>query len=431
MGISADGLPVAMGNPVPVTAWQRVGHIGWTFGDQVVHAGANFLLQLVLARRLATADYGAFATANALFFLAIAAHAALVSEPMLVVGARSPVPRDEYRRALALHWGLSAVLVTLAVSALLLLRIGPRFGVAGAAAFAAALVCLLWNWLVRRACYLDLRTKGAAASSVAYAIILLIAFLIWPSTIDLVSAFWAIALAAAGATVPLHVLLLRSSRSEPGRTFARGVATSWKSYSRYGRWAILASIVAWVPLNLPLLWLAEFRDETAAAMVRAALNLSLPMLQIVASASFYLLAALSRSTPAHQRTLLRVFVLGTAILGVLWAVTTTMLGTRASTWLYGGQYDLTPALLLPIGLLALTEGLGYMVATGFRANLQTARTFWPSLGGGVALVGLMLLIRAEPVAVAWAGVAGSSATLILLLASLKSRTTRPSVSASR
>src|ERR1035437_4795337 len=54
--------------------------------DQGLFAGSNFLLNVLLARWIAPADYGAFALAYSVFLLLGVFHSALPTGPMLVFG---------------------------------------------------------------------------------------------------------------------------------------------------------------------------------------------------------------------------------------------------------------------------------------------------------------------------------------------------------
>ena len=54
--------------------------------DQGLFAGSNFLLNVLLARWLDPADYGAFALAYSVFLLLGVFHTAILTEPMLVFG---------------------------------------------------------------------------------------------------------------------------------------------------------------------------------------------------------------------------------------------------------------------------------------------------------------------------------------------------------
>ena len=74
--------------------WARMG--GLAVLDQGLFSGANFLVNILLARWLAPDEYGAFAVALSVFYLLAGLHTAVVSEPIMVPGTgkyRAQFPR--------------------------------------------------------------------------------------------------------------------------------------------------------------------------------------------------------------------------------------------------------------------------------------------------------------------------------------------------
>ena len=65
--------------------WGKKG--GLTLLDQGLFSGANFLVNILLARWLAPEEYGAFAVAYSIFLLLAAFHTAVLTEPMMIFGA--------------------------------------------------------------------------------------------------------------------------------------------------------------------------------------------------------------------------------------------------------------------------------------------------------------------------------------------------------
>ena len=65
-------------------AWAKKGLTA--VADQALFAGSNFVVNILLARSLPPADYGAFAIAFSFLLLAGGLHSAAVTEPMMVFG---------------------------------------------------------------------------------------------------------------------------------------------------------------------------------------------------------------------------------------------------------------------------------------------------------------------------------------------------------
>ena len=149
---------------------RAIGNSFWSVADQGLFAVSNFVLNLILARWLSAADYGAFSLAFTLFLLLGTVHTALVVEPLLVFGAgRYNANVGAYLRSvLNLHWVLAALL-SLVLGALVFLWPSLRVQLGGttlALMFTAPLI--LFQWLARRACYIDLQPALAARAGGVY-----------------------------------------------------------------------------------------------------------------------------------------------------------------------------------------------------------------------------------------------------------------------
>ncbi len=136
------------------------------FIDQLLNAGSNFLVSVLLARWLSPEQYGAYALAFSIFLLLAGVHQSLLIEPMLVFGPSSY--RDQLREYLgALLWinGLLGLVFTavLALFALIAHRFALPGGLASAlAGLSVAAPCVLLLWAARRAFYLE---QGPAPGS--------------------------------------------------------------------------------------------------------------------------------------------------------------------------------------------------------------------------------------------------------------------------
>src|ERR1035437_10172823 len=134
--------------------------------DQGLFAGSNFLLNVLLARWIAPADYGAFALAYSVFLLLGVFHSALLTGPMLVFGPGKYRERFPEYIGILLRGHFALMLpcaVLLPVAALLL---GWLYSPAVGRAFVALAVAapfILLLWLLRRAFYVRLNPGWAAA----------------------------------------------------------------------------------------------------------------------------------------------------------------------------------------------------------------------------------------------------------------------------
>ena len=95
--------------PRRVRRWLTRG--SWAIFDKGLFAGANFVLNVLLARLISPADYGVFSVSYALLLLAGTVHTAFLTEPMLVFGPGRY--RDWFRPYLSSlvnwHWRLTGL----------------------------------------------------------------------------------------------------------------------------------------------------------------------------------------------------------------------------------------------------------------------------------------------------------------------------------
>jgi len=153
-----------------IVSWATKGSLA--IADQGLFAGSNFFVNILLARWLAPADYGAFALAFSIFLLLGAFHTAILTEPMLVFGPGKYADRFHSYIAILLRGHFVLMLPGAALLAAAALVLGRLYSPSVARAFlglALAGPFILLLWLVRRAFYVQLRPGWAAAGGALYA----------------------------------------------------------------------------------------------------------------------------------------------------------------------------------------------------------------------------------------------------------------------
>src|SRR5579871_4709320 len=170
-------LPGRVGTTLPSAARARLlpllGKGTLALSDQALFSGANFLVNMLLARRLAPNEYGAYSLAYAWFLLFSALHQALLIEPMMIFGSGKYFERfPQYLvRLIGFHMALLAPvgLLLWGVSAVL----GPVYFAASRNAFegmALGSTLILLFWLMRRVFYALMKPAWGVMSSVLYLI---------------------------------------------------------------------------------------------------------------------------------------------------------------------------------------------------------------------------------------------------------------------
>jgi len=364
----------------------------WAVLDQCLFGASNLLLNVLLARWLAPEQYGAFASALSILFLAGILHAALFVEPMLVLGSKRRSQQDAYLRLLVSGhalFGIGALGLCVAVAALLLAF--ERLATAQlAAALGLAMPCVLGSWLARRIFYLRSSPRAAAIASAGYLAAILVG-LGFARHFGVLNAAVALGtMAAAGAIVAAALLrALRIpifERPEPGLA-RRMLGEHWS----LSRWLVLMAPFEWIPGNFYYLALPALSGLGAPALLKAAMNLVQPLLQVFGALRIVLTPALvdAAHSRRHDRPALRA---GAAMVGgaLLWCALLQLFGDALAQRLYAGAYpDLGPMLRV-LAWVPLFFALGAVASGMLRARERTRHELWVGVAASLLSVSLGL-----------------------------------------
>lgn len=342
-----------------VGRWATKG--GLAILDQGLISGSNFLIGILLARWLVPAEYGAFSLAFSVLLLLTYVYQSLCSEPQAVFSGSAY--RNCLRGYLKALLGIQLVvtifgLVLLGGSAAVVYAMGKADGLPGAlAGVAIASPCLLFFWLMRRSYYMNLAPARAAMGASIY-FVLVTAGLIVAYKKSLMSPFFAYLLMAVGALGTGLFLLSQVKKALPPDTSKPPTAAqAWHKHWQYGRWALAASVVTWIPYYMYYPLVSAFYGMTAAGQLKALMNLSLPLEQTYTALAILFLPYAARvcrekgkssSGPLVRRITL-LFVAGAV---AYWSLLIPFKGV-AFHFLYGGKY-MEVAPLLPYVAIGTT-----------------------------------------------------------------------------
>lgn len=339
-----------------VIPWVMKG--GLAIFDQGIFTGSNFVIGVMLARWLSPEQYGTYAVAFAVFLLLLMVYQALVLEPMLVFGgsAYRNCLRGYLKSLLLLHLGVSLVIVVvMCVSAGVALKLGQANELPGALvgiAFAAPLVLLFW--LVKRVFYLKLAPAPSAGGALLYCALTIggLTLVYKHGLLSPLSAFLLMGLGSVGTSIWLLAYLalrLPSSQDAPS------LPDTWRRHWRYGRWALGANAMMWIPFNIFYPLLSSFSGMVQAGELKALMNFAAPVLQTCAALSPLMLPYTARVLAERGGTgvsfaLRRMTLLCVSCAVPYWVVLFLFRGP-AFRILYSGRYT-EVAYLLPIVALA-------------------------------------------------------------------------------
>lgn len=408
---------------------------GLALFDQGILTGSNFIISILLARWMSAEQYGIYAVAFAVFLFLLNFHQALLLEPMLVFG--SSVYRQSLRGYLKsllwLHlWVSLLMIVGLAGGAVFMARTGHSPGLP-AALLAVAFVgpSVLLFWLTKRVFYLKLSPAPSAASAVLYCAVLL-AGLGVIYKYGLVSAASALLLMGVGGLISSVVLLiylglrLKSTQADPSlrETFHR----HW----RYGRWALGANAMMWIPINIFYPLLTKFSGLAQAGELKALMNFGAPMLQTCAALSSLMLPYTARmleqrGSAGVNVALKRMTGLCVACAIPYWIVLLLFRGP-AFRLLYSGRYMTITDLLPIVALVSILGSAFFGPAIVLRSLESPASVFGAvTVSSCVALLVGIPLTRAMGVAGAlWGMVVSEGLAFVAAVVFLRRKARRSS-----
>lgn len=410
-----------------------VGQGAWAVIDQGLFAGANFLLNVLLTRWLSPAEYGAFAVGFSVLSFLGAIHIALLSEPMLVFGP-GRYKGEAGRYVAATIYGH---FIVAGAAMLAMVATGVIFRGTGRAELATGLIglglgcpCILLLWMMRRACYMLLTPRRAAAAGAGYLALMGggLVLIQRSGTLSLGSAIALLDGCNLVAATALAVALRPRFASAGGEFFRHVAGEHW----RFGRWGIGSGTLYFASGQLFFITVAAFRGLDASAALRAMSNLIAPA-TLITFAWASLLAPVM-VTAREQGQLAR--LVGRALAGLVASATAywMLVGGAAPTLfrlLYRGHYLADAHLLRLLGASVVATAAIDVLGAALRA-LEAPRDVFVAfaVSAAFALTAGTALTWAWGLAGAVAGIVASGAVTAALLACLfYRRATAPAAAA--
>ena len=334
-------------------AWIQKG--GFAVLDQGLFAGTNFLVGVLLARWLEPVAYGAFSTAYSIFLFMGTLHAALWTEPMLVYGSgRFRKQYHHYQKVLLIyHWRFGLVSSTsFAILSIIFFTINqPELG-QSFAGLGIASPFILYLWLVRRSAYVLLKPQYAALGGGLYLVLYLgLSFLLFQiNLLNEISSLCTMAIAAAGASGIAQIQIKAEENKFQDNLLESDTVINL--HLQYGKWALVASGLSWVPLNLYYIVIPFFNGLQASAMLKALMNLIMPILQFNAALAGLFVPVFTRSLNNGKTWgYFRKGLLMLTAFSITYWIIIIAFGNNLFSWLYGGKFPAESYYFILIGSL--------------------------------------------------------------------------------
>ena len=312
--------------------------------DQGLSSGANFLVNILLARWLSPEEYGAFAVALSIFYLLGGLHTAVLTEPMMVFGAGKY--REHFRKYLGMllysHWIVSGIIALLfGAAAFVMARLGSPTMVQALAGLAIASPFLLLLWLARRAAYVEMRPRWAVVGSGVNFVVLLGGVFILAG-LGLLSIFASFVLLGAAATVASLILILQLRPRMAGFGGNPSPAMMATSHWEYGKWSVFATLAYSLSGQVVLFLVPLYLGLEESASVAAVMNIYRPPLVAIQAIALLILPRFSLLISRRQEHVWRQAKQASIILGAImgsYALLVTLSAKSIFNIIYSGKYS--------------------------------------------------------------------------------------------
>jgi O-antigen/teichoic acid export membrane protein len=352
------------------------GNVATSLADHGILAASSLILQIVLARQLAAAEYGAVAVAFGMLQILLSAQIGLIVEPASVLGpSRHAAEMEQYVRSTArLN---STVAVGAAIVAFLAALVLASFGGTLSAAVSGLIVCApaqISLAFARRAGYLFRCPRAALAGSGSYAAVLGVGIAVLGSE-GWLSPASALGLVALASIVGSMVTSRRLSIPAVECTLSR--AQLWAENWQYGRWIFAANITQWAGSGGYVFLVGSISGLAAAGAYRAMQNLVSPIQQALAAVAVLLLPHLAGSeAPLHHRAVWRRTWYAMMGASLAYALALVLFGAAAFRLLYpGDRYGEATAMSAPFAVYVAAFGTSLAISLALRAENRPNAVF--------------------------------------------------------
>jgi glycosyltransferase involved in cell wall biosynthesis len=367
--------------------------------DQATFSGTNFVMNVMLARWLTSAGYGAFSVAWSVCLILAAIHNALIVEPLTVVGPAEFGTRlgSYLRRLTRLNAGVILPMGLLAAAASVFYRGLEVRDALSALGFALPGYLLLLT--CRREQYINDRPVRAFYLSLGYAGLLGAALVILHSTGNLY-AWSAVLLIGVSFLVALAAMLRRDLPPDYQRS-PHSLTEIAGAHWVYGKWLFASALLGVGISDLQVLLLSKMVSLSSAGALRALVNFIAPVAQLFTVLSVFAMPKLARSMKHRGvATGLRrsgFYALCIIVVALCYCAGLLLFAAPLEHLLYGGRMAAYLGYMPWLALTALLSGIAIAFTTPLRAAQNSQHALFAGIAATIVGIGssLFLLPRFE------------------------------------
>jgi O-antigen/teichoic acid export membrane protein len=395
----ANGWLSSVASTLPAPS--RLMPVGYSFADQALAVGANFLANVMLARTQTKEEYGMFALSYSLFTFLAGLHNSAILEPYTVYGSGRYRNRfSEYLRLMVRLNAFVGLLLTMLVLlvCLVLKWAAPQYVSRSLLGLGVTIGVLLSGTFLRRVFYLQRQPAFAAqASLVCFATV---ACALWLVTrAQLLNGFSVFVILALGWIAAGLGLGRKLALGQPGQSFLDSEPGYWREHWKYSKWVLSTAFVFQLTTQGYYWIVAGFLSVKQVAELRVMQMLIAPMDQVFIALSFLVIPALGARYASNKMgdflSFSKRYRFAVVSATALFALAVRIVGRPVMHWLYNGKFDDLAPLLYALAFLPLLMGIGNAMNDALKAVEKPRLVFYAYVCSGAATVlgGIPLVIH--------------------------------------
>jgi len=362
--------------------WKWGKRVGFSILDQGLFSGANFLLNILLARWLTPEEYGAFAVAFSGFLISFGFYNSLILDPLMVFGStKSESIFPDYIKKMM----LLQTCINISIFVILFL-----IGVVSKGSFRTALIgmsvytpLVLSIWFLRSIFYVNFHPRKATAISLIYSVLLLgtLIALGVSNQLTLLVAF--ICLSTSGAITTILGLLFIISLHK--KQIITKVIT-WKEFIfetwKYSRWILVTTAfdgiayLAYPPLVSVLIGVDE------AGAFKGIQNFVNPIQQYFVAVYLLIMPILSKRKGTNDYYIFhRSFIVITLIPTIIYTLFILIFPSQVISFIYNNSFYQNFVWIVPyFSLFSIILWGRYITTTFIRAEKTSISLLYGKIG---------------------------------------------------
>ncbi|WP_147363455.1 hypothetical protein [Deinococcus sp. RM] len=390
--------------------------------DQALTSGVSLIISLLLLKWSSIEQLGVFSAINALYLLFFSIFSSLIIDPMIVFfNGKYAESRKSYTSILYLAlYSTSIIIIVSCFAAYTFFSLTNEASYAKASLiFIFFAISQLFFALERRIMYAKSRSSLSVLGALVAALLtLLLSYLVKETFVtSALSMMYTVTISyLMGALIMRRARIMAESGENDRNSDLKTISVA-KDHYYYGSWALMSSIVAWLPVNLYYL-IGQAGEAESSGSLRILLMIILPAQLTVANLSYYLTPKMTRSS--NKISLIKNYIIISIACCITYYLLVIIFGKNIISFIEPKNEELV-SYVKWFGLLPILTGVQTIVNSALRAAERTKEIFISQIIASLISCAIgVLVFQIDPLTGAFWGLTAYYGILIIgMFVSLK------------